>query len=44
MFHPQPVHLARELVAELLEEILSKQLFLQREHGKEAVQRSRETA
>jgi hypothetical protein len=26
--HPEPVHLARELVAELFEEILAQQLFL----------------
>ena len=29
MFHSKPVHLARELVAELLEEILPKQFFLE---------------
>src|SRR5688500_16413685 len=30
MLHPEPVHLARELVAELLEQVLSQQLLLQR--------------
>src|SRR5438093_1845362 len=30
MFHPESVHLACELIAELLEEILPKQLLLKR--------------
>src|SRR5690349_6792862 len=30
MFHPEPVHLARELVAEFLKEILPQELLLQR--------------
>src|SRR6059058_2197105 len=30
MLHPEPVHLARELLAELLEQILTEQLVLQR--------------
>ena len=30
MLHPEPVHLARELLAELLEEFLAQQLLLQR--------------
>ncbi|HEX5069063.1 MAG TPA: hypothetical protein VFV78_02515 [Vicinamibacterales bacterium] len=34
LLHAQPIHLARELVAELFEEILPKQLVLQRpEHA-----------
>ena len=34
VLHPQPIHLARELVAELLEQILAQQLVPQRlEHA-----------
>ena len=35
MLHPKPVHLARELVAELLEQVLAQQLLLKRtEHAR----------
>ena len=35
MLHPKPVHLAGELVAELLEQVLTQQLLLQRlEHAR----------
>ena len=35
MRHPKSVHLARELVAELFEEVLAQQLFLKRgEHAR----------
>jgi hypothetical protein len=30
MLHPEPIHLARELLAELVEEILTQQLLLKR--------------
>ena len=34
LLHPQPVHLARELVAELLEQVLAQQLLLQRRRAR----------